>query len=114
MSVTDVETAGKVTAGHLARTAYLYVRQSTLRQVVHNTESATRQYALRQRAIALGWPAEQIVTIDCDQGHSGASAADREGFQRLVAEVGIGRFRRSSRAARRRRAGCGCQRAGRG
>jgi hypothetical protein len=91
MSVTDVETAGKVTAGHLARTAYLYVRQSTLRQVVHNTESATRQYALRQRAIALGWPAEQIVTIDCDQGQSGASAADREGFQRLVAEVGIGR-----------------------
>jgi DNA invertase Pin-like site-specific DNA recombinase len=91
MPVTDVETAGKVTAGHLARTAYLYVRQSTLRQVVHNTESTTRQYALRQRAIALGWSAEQIVTIDCDQGHSGASAADREGFQRLVAEVGIGR-----------------------
>jgi len=89
--VNSVETAGKVTASHLARTAYLYVRQSTLRQVVHNTESATRQYALRQRAIALGWPAEQIVTIDCDQGQSGSSAADREGFQRLVAEVGIGR-----------------------
>jgi DNA invertase Pin-like site-specific DNA recombinase len=89
--VSRVETAGKVTAGHLARTAFLYVRQSTLRQVVHNTESATRQYALRQRAIALGWPFEQIVTIDCDQGQSGSSAADREGFQRLVAEVGIGR-----------------------
>jgi len=89
--VSSVETSGKVTAGHLARTAYLYVRQSTLRQVVHNTESATRQYALRQRAVALGWPAEQIVTIDCDQGQSGASAADRAGFQRLVAEVGIGR-----------------------
>ena len=89
--MSSVETSGKVTAGHLARTAYLYVRQSTLRQVVHNTESATRQYALRQRAVALGWPAEQIVTIDCDQGQSGASAADREGFQRLVAEVGIGR-----------------------
>ena len=89
--MSSVETAGKVTAGHLARTAYLYVRQSTLRQVVHNTESTARQYALRQRAIALGWPAEQIVTIDCDQGQSGSSAADREGFQRLVAEVGIGR-----------------------
>ena len=89
--MSSVETSGKVTAGHLARTAYLYVRQSTLRQVVHNTESATRQYALRQRAVALGWPAEQIVTIDCDQGQSGASAVDREGFQRLVAEVGIGR-----------------------
>src|SRR5215208_7391681 len=85
------QTAVKVTSVHLARTAYLYVRQSTLRQVLTNTESATRQYALRQRAVALGWPAEQIVTIDTDQGRSGASAADREGFQRLVAEVGVGR-----------------------
>jgi len=81
----------KVTASHLARTAYLYVRQSTLRQVVSNTESGQRQYALRQRAVALGWPTEQIVVIDQDQGHSGASAADREGFQRLVAEVGLGK-----------------------
>jgi DNA invertase Pin-like site-specific DNA recombinase/DNA-binding transcriptional regulator YiaG len=81
----------KVSAAHLARTAYLYVRQSTLRQVINNTESATRQYALRQRAVALGWPADQIVTIDRDQGQSGASAADREGFQHLVAEVGMGR-----------------------
>ena len=79
----------KVTAAHLARTAYLYVRQSTLRQVIHNTESAERQYALRQRAVALGWPPEQIVVIDSDQGQSGASAADREGFQRLVADVGL-------------------------
>ena len=84
------QTAAKVTA-HLARTAYLYVRQSTLRQVLTNTESAARQYALRQKAIALGWPAEAIVTIDTDQGQSGASATDREGFQRLVAEVGMGR-----------------------
>ena len=85
------QTAAKVTGAHLARTAYLYVRQSTLRQVLTNTESAARQYALRQKAIALGWDAEQIVTIDTDQGQSGASAADREGFQRLVAEVGMGR-----------------------
>jgi DNA invertase Pin-like site-specific DNA recombinase len=85
-------TAGeKVTAAHLARAAYLYVRQSTLRQVLTNTESATRQYALRQRAVALGWPAEQIVVIDTDQGQSGATATDREGFQRLAAEVGMGR-----------------------
>ena len=48
-------------------------------------------YALRQKAIALGWQAEQVVTIDTDQGQSGASAADREGFQRLVAEVSMGR-----------------------
>jgi len=84
-------TAPKVTAAHLARGAYLYVRQSTLRQVVQNTESAQRQYALRQRAIALGWASEQIVVIDSDQGQSGASAADREGFQRLVADVGLGK-----------------------
>jgi DNA invertase Pin-like site-specific DNA recombinase len=83
--------ASKVTGAHLARVAYLYVRQSTLRQVLTNTESAARQYALRQKAIALGWPADQVITIDCDQGQSGASAADREGFQRLVAEVGMGR-----------------------
>src|SRR6476660_9775921 len=83
--------AGKVTNTHLTRLAYLYVRQSTLRQVLTNTESATRQYALRQRAIALGWPGTQIVTIDTDQGHSAASAVEREGFQRLVAEVGMGK-----------------------
>src|SRR6478672_10439091 len=85
------QTAAKVTGAHLARTAYLYVRQSTLRQVLTNTESAARQYAVRQKAIALGWQAEAIVTIDTDQGQSGATAADRDGFQRLVAEVSMGR-----------------------
>jgi DNA invertase Pin-like site-specific DNA recombinase len=85
------QAAAKVTGAHLARTAYLYVRQSTLRQVLTNTESTARQYALRQKAIALGWAADAIVTIDTDQGQSGASATDREGFQRLVAEVGMGR-----------------------
>src|SRR5437763_9889720 len=87
----SVDTATKVNATHLTRIAYLYVRQSTLRQVINNTESTARQYALRQRAVALGWSGEQIVVIDTDQGQSGASAADREGFQRLVAEVGMGR-----------------------
>jgi DNA invertase Pin-like site-specific DNA recombinase len=82
--------AGKVTHEHLRRDAYLYVRQSTLKQVLSNTESATRQYALRGRAVALGWDQSQVIVIDTDQGQSGASAADREGFQRLVAEVGIG------------------------
>jgi DNA invertase Pin-like site-specific DNA recombinase len=81
----------KVNAGHLRRNAYLYVRQSTMRQVFENTESTKRQYALRQRAIALGWAVEQIVVIDSDLGQSGASAADREGFQRLVAEVSLGK-----------------------
>jgi DNA invertase Pin-like site-specific DNA recombinase len=87
----SVESAAKVKASHLKRVAYLYVRQSTLRQVLNNTESTLRQYDLRQRAVALGWPAEQIVVVDVDQGHSGASAADREGFQRLVADVSMGR-----------------------
>jgi DNA invertase Pin-like site-specific DNA recombinase len=81
----------KVTAAHLSRAALLYIRQSTLKQVLHNTESAIRQYDLRGKAIALGWAADQITVIDIDQGHSGASAADREGFQHLVAEVSLGR-----------------------
>ena len=81
----------KVNAGHLKRNAYLYVRQSTIRQVLENTESTKRQYALQQRAIALGWTVEQIVVIDSDLGQSGASAADREGFQKLVADVGMGK-----------------------
>jgi DNA invertase Pin-like site-specific DNA recombinase len=81
----------KVTASHLARDAYLYVRQSTLRQVLENTESTHRQYALRDRAVAMGWPLERVVVIDSDLGQSGASAADREGFQRLVTEVSLGR-----------------------
>ncbi|MDO8542345.1 MAG: recombinase family protein [Opitutaceae bacterium] len=81
----------KVTSEHLKRAAYLYVRQSSLHQVLENTESTERQYALRRRAIALGWSDEQVVVIDHDQGQSGASAADREGFQRLVAEVGLGK-----------------------
>src|SRR5271154_6536700 len=81
----------KVTASHLQRNAYLYVRQSTIRQVFENTESTKRQYGLRQHAVTLGWPAERIIVIDSDLGQSGASAVDREGFQRLVAEVGIGK-----------------------
>ncbi|MDA2924465.1 recombinase family protein [Acidobacteria bacterium AH-259-L09] len=86
-----METNQKVNAGHLKRNAYLYIRQSTPRQVLENSESTRRQYALRQRALALGWASEQIIVIDTDLGQSGASAADREGFQRLVSEVGIGR-----------------------
>jgi len=81
----------KITTAHLSRMAYLYVRQSTLRQVFENTESTHRQYALRDRAVALGWPLDRIVVIDSDLGQSGASAADREGFQRLVTEVSLGR-----------------------
>ena len=77
-------------SGHPKRT-YLYIRQSTFYQVVNNTESTARQYDLQGRALTLGWPAERIHVIDIDQGHSGASAADRQGFQHLVAEVSLGR-----------------------
>jgi DNA invertase Pin-like site-specific DNA recombinase len=87
----STEAHQKVTASHLERSAYLYVRQSTMRQVFENTESTQRQYGLRQRAVALGWPSERVIVIDSDLGQSGASAVDREGFQRLVAEVGMGR-----------------------
>ena len=87
----SISTDQKVTANHLRRNAYLYVRQSTIRQVFENTESTKRQYALRQKAVALGWPTENVIVIDSDLGLSGASAADREGFQRLVTEVGLGR-----------------------
>jgi DNA invertase Pin-like site-specific DNA recombinase len=81
----------KVQRHHLERGAYLYIRQSSMRQVVENAESAKRQYALRGRAVALGWRDEQIIVIDNDQGESGASAIWREGFQRLVSDVGLGR-----------------------
>lgn len=81
----------KVTAAHLKRDAFLYVRQSTLHQVLQNTESTQRQYALQQRAVALGWPMERVHVIDCDLAHSGASAVDRAGFQQLVTEVSLGR-----------------------
>ncbi len=91
MTPHDSPANGKVLGEHLRRHAYLYVRQSTLRQVVENAESGKRQYALRDRAVAMGWPLERIVTIDGDQGQSAASAADREGFQHLVTEVGMGK-----------------------
>lgn len=81
----------KVQPHHLERSAYLYIRQSSMRQVIENVESTKRQYALRSRAVALGWCEEQIVVVDNDQGESGASAAWREGFQHLVADVSMGR-----------------------
>jgi excisionase family DNA binding protein len=81
----------KITASHRSRDAYVYVRQSTLLQVRVHTESLARQYDLRQRAAALGWPAHQVVVIDEDLGRSGASAAGRPGFSELVADVGLGK-----------------------
>ena len=82
--------APKVTADHVRRDAYLYVRQSSLRQVLEHTESTKRQYGLRQRAVALGWSEDRVVVIDADQGQSAAGGVERAGFQRLVGEVGMG------------------------
>ncbi|MGO8855196.1 MAG: recombinase family protein [Steroidobacteraceae bacterium] len=79
----------KVTVEHLRREAFVYVRQSTSRQILENTESTRRQYALRDRAVALGWPIERVHTVDDDQGLSAARAENRNGFQRLVSEVAL-------------------------
>ena len=80
----------KITTEHLRRIAYLYIRQSSMRQVMENRESTQRQYALKNRALALGWKKDQIVVIDDDLGLSGTSTVQRKGFQQLVAEVGLG------------------------
>jgi DNA invertase Pin-like site-specific DNA recombinase len=81
----------KVERQHLRRRAYVYVRQSTMAQVERNSESRERQYELVERAVALGWSAAEVVVVDEDQGQSARSANGRDGFQRLVAEVGLGR-----------------------
>jgi DNA invertase Pin-like site-specific DNA recombinase len=81
----------KIKGSHLSRDAYLYIRQSTLRQVVENQESTKRQYGLRERAVALGWRSDQVVVVDSDLGLSGATTVGREGFKQLVSDVGMGR-----------------------
>jgi hypothetical protein len=77
----------KVRDCHLQRLALVYVRQSTPQQVLNNQESTDRQYALQHRAALLGWPSDRIGVIDEDLGRSGSNAADRPGFQHLLAEV---------------------------
>lgn len=79
----------KLQAHHLERLAVVYVRQSTLQQVLDHQESTQIQYGLVDRAQALGWKSERILTIDEDLGKSGSSAEGRLGFQRLVTEVGL-------------------------
>ncbi|VBA32646.1 hypothetical protein LAUMK4_05784 [Mycobacterium persicum] len=84
-------TTDKISASHRSRDAYVYVRQSTPTQMVQHTESLARQYELRERAVALGWPAHQVVVIDTDLGRSGAQTDGRHGFKELVADVGLGK-----------------------
>jgi len=80
----------KIHRQHRDRLAIVYVRQSTVQQVERHQESTRLQYALVDRAIQFGWPRETIVVIDDDLGRSGATIEGRLGFQRLVAEVGLG------------------------
>jgi DNA invertase Pin-like site-specific DNA recombinase len=80
----------KITEQHRRRHAAVYVRQSTPTQLERNHESRARQYALRQRAIELGWPVASVTVVDEDLGRSGASSDGRLGFKELVAEVGLG------------------------
>jgi len=80
----------RLTTTHRARLAYVYVRQSSVNQVRQHQESTELQYRLVDRAIGLGWPAERVHVIDEDLGKSGAGGADRHGFQKLIAEIGLG------------------------
>jgi len=80
----------KVTAGHLERRAYVYVRQSSPKQVDNHVQSKQRQYEFADVALQLGWARSQIVVIDDDQGQSGSRAHARSGFGRLVTAVGLG------------------------
>src|ERR1044071_4622249 len=86
-----MNTCEAVRATHLDRQAIVYVRQSSPHQVNTNHESRELQYALRQRAIELGWRGGDVRVIDCDLGHSARSLAGRRGFQQLVADVALGK-----------------------
>ena len=79
----------KLTLRHFERLAVVYVRQSTMQQVLDHQESTRLQYGLVQRAMALGWSEARVLVIDEDLGQSGTTAEGRQGFQRLVAEVGL-------------------------
>ena len=91
MLTTPDDTAQRVSVAHRAKLAYIYVRQSTTVQVRQHQESTELQYRLVDRAAGLGWPRERIAVIDDDLGKSGASGTERHGFQRLIAEIGLGK-----------------------
>ena len=80
----------KIHRQHRERSAIVYIRQSTVQQVERHQESTRLQYALVERAFQFGWARETIIVIDDDLGRSGATIEGRLGFQRLVAEVGLG------------------------
>ncbi len=80
----------KITASHLRRAAFVYVRQSTTAQVDYNRESTDRQYSLAERAVELGWHADQVHILDEDLGVSGAGLVERSGFAHMIAQVALG------------------------
>ena len=80
----------KIQTSHLEQLAYVYIRQSSMRQVEENLESQDLQYQLVGRAQAFGWSQAQVVVVDDDLGKSGIASTQREGFQNLVAAVGLG------------------------
>jgi len=84
-------TSNKIKREHLTRDSFLYLRQSTPRQLKENAESTKRQYALREKLIQLGWDDSRIKVIDSDLGQSGSGVDNRYGFQHLVSEVSLGR-----------------------
>ena len=91
MLSTCSESSERVTTAHRAKLAYIYVRQSTAGQVRQHQESTELQYHLVESAITLGWPRERVAVIDDDLGKSGTSSAERQGFQRLISEIGLGK-----------------------
>ena len=89
--MSDILRSTKIKTWHLERGASVYVRQSTPQQVTDHQESTARQYALADRAVALGWSRDRVTVIDDDLGKSGQSIEGRPGFQRLLAEVALDR-----------------------
>jgi DNA invertase Pin-like site-specific DNA recombinase len=80
-----------ITAQHRARLACVYVRQSTLHQVLHHQESQRRQRQLVERALELGWPDDRVTVVDEDLGHSASSGSQRRrGFEDLVTQTAMG------------------------
>ena len=81
----------KISADHMRRAAFVYVRQSSTAQVEHHRESTDRQYKLVDRAVDLGWARDTVTIIDDDLGVSGAGLVERSGFAHLTAQVALGR-----------------------
>ena len=88
-TINQLDHNGKIKAKHLNRKAIIYIRQSTLQQVQRHQESTRLQYGLADKAVLFGWLRSDIEVIDEDLGCSGSTMAGRQGFQRLVAEVGL-------------------------